>query len=462
MKNQEKTQTEKEENMIKILSDSIKVTSRIDHELFVRYGVKRGLRNEDHSGVLVGLTTIGDVVGYERVDGQPIKAIPGKLLYRGIEVQDLVKGLQAEKRFGFEETAFLLMSGYLPDKNEYETFCKLIKEQMSLELKVKMNILELEGHNIMNILARSVLELYIFDESPDDTSRDNLIRQSINLIAKIPTIIAYAYNTFRHSVKNKALHIRHPKPELSIAENFLHMLKGKYTELEARTLDLALILHAEHGGGNNSSFTVRVTSSSGTDTYSSIAAAIGSLKGPLHGGANLSVIDMFHHLKNAVKDWTNVDEIDKYLMRMLNKEVYDKKGLIYGIGHAVYTISDPRALLLKEMARDLAVEKGREKEFAFLELLEERGIENFMAFKGNNVNKRVCANVDFYSGFVYEMIGLPREVYTPLFAMSRITGWTAHRIEELNFDSRRIIRPAYKNVSELKEFIPIGQRKPGY
>lgn len=448
----------KEEYMIYKLSESIKTTSRIENELFEKFNVKRGLRNEDHSGVLVGLTTIGDVVGYERNEGSALTAVPGRLVYRGIDVEDLVAGIYADDRFGFEETAFLLLSGYLPDADTLEIFRKLLAESLPLGQKTKMNILDLEGTDIMNILARSVLEMYTFDDAPDDVSRENLMRQSIDLIAKFPTIIAYAYNIMRHSSQGLSLHIRHPKEELSIAENFLYMLKGHFTALEARTLDLALILHAEHGGGNNSTFTVRVTSSSGTDTYSSIAAAIGSLKGPLHGGANLKVIDMFHHLKEHVKDWTNVEEIDKYLVRMLKKEVYNKTGLIYGIGHAVYTISDPRAILLKQMARDLAKEKGLEKEFAFLELLEERAVETFMAFKGNKVNKRVCANVDFYSGFVYEMIGLPREVYTPLFAMSRITGWTAHRIEELNFDSKRIIRPAYKNVSPKKQFVPLLKR----
>lgn len=448
----------KDEYMIYKLSESIKSTSHIDNELFKEYNVKRGLRNEDHSGVLVGLTKIGDVVGYERLPEGGLNAIPGKLVYRGIDVEDLVKGIYGEKRFGFEETAFLLLSGFLPDKEELEVFTRLINQSMSLEQKTKMNILDLEGHNIMNILARSVLEMYTFDSNPDDTSRDNLMRQSIDLIAKFPAIIAYAYNIMRHSIQGLSLHIRHPKEEYSLAENFLYMLKGEFTELEARILDLALILHAEHGGGNNSTFTVRVTSSSGTDTYSSIAAAIGSLKGPLHGGANLSVNTMFRHLKDSINNWTDTQEIDDYLMKMLRKEAYNKTGLIYGIGHAVYTISDPRALLLKEWARGLAKEKDREEEFAFLELLEERAIENFMEFKGKNVNKRVCANVDFYSGFVYEMIGLPEEVYTPLFAMSRITGWTAHRIEELNFDSKRIIRPAYKNVAEKKKFVPLKKR----
>lgn len=448
----------KNKQILEKLSESIKTTSSIPIELFTKYNVKRGLRNEDHSGVLVGLTTIGDVVGYERVEGQTVKAIPGKLIYRGIDVEDLVHGIQAEKRFGFEETAFLLLSGYLPNQEEYNDFFQMLTGCMPLAQKTKMNILDLEGHNIMNILARSVLEMYIHDENPDDTSRDHLVRQSVELISKFPTIIAYAYNIYRHSLQGRALHIRHPKKGLSIAENFLYMLKGRFTDLEARVLDLALILHAEHGGGNNSTFTVRVTSSSGTDTYSSIAAAIGSLKGPLHGGANLQVIDMFNHLKANVKNWANVEEVDAYLNKMLRKEAYDNTGLIYGIGHAVYTISDPRALLLKEMARVLAKEKGRAEEFAFLELLEERAVKNFMAYKGDKVNKRVCANVDFYSGFVYEMIGLPQEVYTPLFAMSRITGWTAHRIEELNFESRRIIRPAYKNVCDLKPFIPLKDR----
>lgn len=448
----------KPEYLIYKLSETIKTTSSIPTELFSKFNVKRGLRNEDHSGVLVGLTTIGNVVGYERMEEGGLKAIPGRLVYRGIDVEDLVRGIQGEKRFGFEETAFLLLSGYLPDKEEYEAFRALLAAYMPLEQKTKMNILDLEGQDIMNILSRSVLEMYTYDNNPDDTSRDNLIRQSLELIARFPTIIAYAYNIVRHSQYGRALHIRHPKEELSIAENFLYLLKGEYTTLEARVLDLALILHAEHGGGNNSTFTVRVTSSSGTDTYSSIAAAIGSLKGPLHGGANLAVVNQFHHLKDSIKDWTNTAEVDAYLNKILNKEAYDRQGLIYGIGHAVYTISDPRAILLKTMARELAKEKGREKEFAFLELLEERAIECFMNFKGNKVNKRVCANVDFYSGFVYEMIGLPTEVYTPLFAMSRITGWTAHRIEELNFDSKRIIRPAYKNVCEECKFVPLKDR----
>lgn len=447
--------------MIYKLSETVKETSRIESELFKQYGVKRGLRNEDHSGVLVGLTNIGDVVGYERLpDGGGLKAIPGKLIYRGIDIVDLVHGVQASGVCGFEETAFLLMSGYLPDQEELDLFTNILTEQMVLRHATKMNILSLYGNDIMNILARSVLVLYAFDENAENTSRENLVRQSIDLIAKFPAIVAYAYHTMNHNKNGGSLHIRIPKTGVSLAENFLYMIKGSkgYTPLDVKILDLCLMLHADHGGGNNSTFTTRVTSSSGTDTYSSIAAAIGSLKGPLHGGANLQVIAMFAHLREAIENWEDRTEVKNYLMRILRKEVYKKNGLIYGIGHAVYTVSDPRALLLKEMARSLAKEKGMEKEFAFLELVEELGVESFMEFKGTAVNKSVCANVDFYSGFVYEMIGLPHEVFTPLFAMSRVAGWVAHRIEELNFDSKRIIRPAYKNVAPNTEYKPLNKR----
>jgi len=442
------------------LSETIKTTSRIDKELFTQFNVKRGLRNEDHSGVLVGLTKVGDVVGYEKLPEGGLKAVPGKLIYRGIDVEDLVHGFQHEHRLGFEETAFLLLSGYQPDADELKAFSKLLVDGMALAQKATMNIIDLEGQDIMNILSRSVLEMYTFDSNPDDISRDNLIRQSIDLIAKFPTIVAYAFNILRHSQQGRSLHIRHPNEDMSYAENFLYMMKGpgNYTELDVKILDLTLILHADHGGGNNSTFTVRVVSSTQTDTYSAIAAGIGSLKGPLHGGANIKVVQMFDHLKTAIKDWTNVKEIDAYLKKMLNKEAYNKSGLIYGIGHAVYTVSDPRALLLKEMARAMAIEKGLEKEFAFLELLDERSVNAFMTFKGDGINKQVCTNVDFYSGFVYEAIGLPSEIFTPMFAMSRVAGWTAHRIEELNFASKRIIRPAYKNVGERKTFIPLKDR----
>jgi len=446
----------KKEYLVYKLSESMKEAVKIDTDLFSKFDVKRGLRNEDGTGVLVGLTRIGNVVGYERIPGGGLKPIPGKLFYRGYDVDDIVHAMIKEKRFGFEEVAYLLLSGSLPDKEELASFRDLIYDNMPLDQKTKMNIIELEGSNIMNILARSVLEMYRFDVRADDTSRDNLMRQSIELTSKLPTIVAYAYNMLRHATFGRSLHIRHPQEKLSIAENFLYMLKRNYTELDARTLDLLLVLQAEHGGGNNSTFTVRVTSSTGTDTYSSIAAGIGSLKGPLHGGANIQVADMFHHLQENIKDWTNVDEIDTYFTRMLNKEVYDKSGLIYGIGHAVYTISDPRAVLLKDLARDLAHEKDKDREFAFLELLEQRAIETFGRVKNNG--KTVSSNIDFYSGFVYEMIGLPQEIFTPLFAMARIVGWCAHRNEELNFEGKRIIRPAYKNVLEEASYIPIKKR----
>lgn len=444
---------------IKNISKTIETTCKIENELFQKFNVKRGLRNEDHTGVVVGLTKIGDVVGYERDENGALEPIPGKLMYRGVSLEDIVRGAQKENRLGFEEVSYLLLSGELPSQKKLDDFTALISHMMDLNPKIMMHILDLEGLDIMNILARCVLELYTFDENPDDTSPENLIEQSLNLIATFPTIIAYAYNALRHN-QGKSLHIRHPKPNLPLAENFLYMMKGKsYTQLDAKILDLALMVHADHGGGNNSTFTVRVTSSTGTDTYSAIASGIGSLKGRLHGGANLKVVDMMKHLKKNIKDWTSQEEIDAYLQRMLNKDAYDNSGLIYGIGHAIYTISDPRTVLLKEMAQELAKEKGREAEFNFYSLLEERAIKNFMDFKGKSVNKQVCANVDFYSGLVYDMIGLPQEIYTPLFAMARIVGWTAHRIEELNFKQKRIIRPAYKNAAEIKEYNPIAKRK---
>ena len=447
----------KKEYLIYKLSDEVKNTCKIPLEAFTEHGVKRGLRNENGSGVLVGLTNIGNVVGYDRDDNGTLIPTQGKLFYRGYELNDLVEPLLKEKRFGYEEIAYLILSGKLPDSEELAAFQSLLNENIPLDHRTIVNIIDLEGTDIMNILARCVLEMYTFDSNPDDISRDNLMRQSIELIARFPTIIAYAYNIYRHSVQGRSLHIRHPKENLTIAENFLYMLKHEdYTELDARMLDLLLIIQAEHGGGNNSTFTVRVTSSTRTDTYSSIAAGIGSLKGPLHGGANIKVINMFHHLKEQISDWTNIDEIDTYLMRMLNKEAYDKTGLIYGIGHAVYTMSDPRAVQLKKLAGELAKEKGREQEYEFLKLIEQESIKQISAFR--KTRKPICANLDFYSGFIYEMIGLPQEIYTPIFAMARIVGWTAHRIEELHYEGRRIIRPAYKNIQSPKTYQSIKDR----
>lgn len=446
----------KKEYIVYKLSDEMKSCIKIDADLFKKLDVKRGLRNEDGTGVLVGLTNIGNVVGYERT-AEGLKPIEGQLYYRGYEIQDLAHAIMNEKRFGFEEIAYLLLSGKLPDPEELQDFRALLIDNMPLEQKTILHIIELEGNNIMNILSRSVLELYTFDTTPDDTSRDNLMRQSVELVSKFPTIIAYAYNMLRHKSLGRSLHIRHAQANYSIAENFLYMLKGKgFTNLEARTLDLLLILHAEHGGGNNSTFTVRVTSSTGTDTYSSIAAGIGSLKGPKHGGANIKVTDMVEHLKKNICNWEDEVEIKRYLTRLLRKEVYDRAGLIYGIGHAVYTLSDPRALLLKEMARELAHEKGRDREFAFLERLERLAIETFYEVRGDK--KKLCANIDLYSGFVYDMIGIPQEIYTPLFAMARIVGWCAHRNEELNFEGKRIIRPAYRCVVDEMSYVPLEER----
>ena len=448
--------TEKKDYLIYKLSDNLKGCVKIDAELFRKLDVKRGLRNDDGTGVLVGLTNIGNVVGYERTS-TGLAPIEGKLYFRGYEISDIVSALLEEQRFGYEEVAFLLLSGRLPDAEELEHFRSILVDGMPLMPKTTLNIVELEGSDIMNILARSVLELYTYDPTPDDISRDNLMRQSIELVSKFPTIIAYAYNMLRHKTLGKSLHIRHPQPGYSLAENFLYMLRGNtYTPLDARTLDLSLILPAEHGGGNNSTFTVRVTSSTCTDTYSSIAAGIGSLKGPKHGGANIRVHHMMEHLKQQIRHWDDDAEISHYLYKIVRKEAYDGTGLIYGIGHAVYTLSDPRAVLLKEMARKLALEKGRTEEFEFMERVERLAVQAVYDVKGES--KKLCANVDFYSGFVYDLIGLPEEIYTPLFAMSRIVGWCAHRNEELGFAGRRIIRPAYRCVAEPCEYVRMKDR----
>lgn len=446
-----------EDHLIYRLSDQMKDCTRIDAELFRKLDVKRGLRNEDGTGVLVGLTNIGNVVGYDRKEDGSLVPIDGKLFLRGYEVADIVDSVLAEKRFGFEEVAYLLLSGQLPDKEELDAFRDVINDNMPLEKNTLLHIIEMEGHDIMNILARSVLEFYTFDENPDDTSRENLMRQSIELMSKFPTIIAYAYNMLRHGELGRSLHIRHPQKSLSFAENFLFMLKGKdYTPLDARMLDLLLILHSEHGGGNNSTFTVRVTSSTGSDTYSSIAAGIGSLKGPKHGGANLKVCEMLDRLKESVKDWTDESEIARHIEDILSKRAGDGSGLVYGIGHAVYTLSDPRAVLLKKLAGELAAEKGRTSEYEFLQRVERVAIDTICRVKGRR--KNLCANIDFYSGFVYDLIGIPRDIYTPLFAMARIVGWCAHRNEELNFEGRRIIRPAYRCVTDERGYVEIERR----
>ncbi|HOU30602.1 MAG TPA: citrate/2-methylcitrate synthase [Bacteroidales bacterium] len=447
-------------DFFRMFEESVRESCQIDNELFEKYDVKRGLRNSDRTGVLVGLTNIGDVVGYEKKDGKVIP-VPGRLLYRGIDIDEITHGFQKENRHGFDETVFLLLSGRLPTKSELEQFSSYLASLRPLpDHFINNMILSLKGKDVLNILARSVLGLYTLDDDPDNISLDNMIKQSLNLIAKFPCIIAYSYQALRHAYYGKTLSIRHPLMHLTTAENFLHLIKGDkaYTKLQADMVDLALVLHAEHGGGNNSTFTMRVTSSTETDIYSAVTAAIGSLKGPLHGGANLKVLHMMENIKENVKDWKDKEEVENYLMKILRKEANDFSGKIYGVGHAVYTISDPRAVLLKEKARELAAEAGRLDEFDLYCLVEELTPDVFRKFKGDQNDKTVCVNVDFYSGFVYSCIGIPKDLYTPLFAMARIAGWCAHRIEELTFSAKRIIRPAFKNVYGIRPYVPLNER----
>jgi len=443
------------------LSDSIKQSCQIEGELFDKYEVKRGLRNKDTTGVLVGLTNIGSVVGYKQ-ENDKVVAIPGRLLYRGIEIEDITKGFQSEDRHGFDETVFLLLAGKLPNKEELEKFSAELAFLRPLpDSFIKDMILSMKGKDVLNMLARSVLGLYILDDKPDDISLPNMVKQTLSMISKFSSIIAYSYQAFSHAYQGKSLMIRYPNPDLTTAENFLYMVKGEcyqFTKLEADLLDLALVLHAEHGGGNNSTFTIRVTSSSETDIYSAVVSAIGSLKGPLHGGANLKVLDMMEDVKINVKNWKDEAEVEQYLLKILNKQAFDRTGKIYGVGHAVYTISDPRAILLKEKAKDLAIEKNRYDEFLLYDLVERITPEVFSIYKGEKNVKVVCINVDFYSGFVYSCIGISRELFTPLFAMARIAGWCAHRIEELTFSAKRIIRPAFKYVFGDHPYIPMGER----
>jgi citrate synthase len=443
------------------LSESVTKACHIDNELFEKYDVKRGLRNSDGTGVLVGLTNIGEVIGYKKEQDKVIP-IPGRLLYRGIDIDDIVTGFQKDQRHGFDETVFLLLAGRLPDSEELKNFSRYLASLRALpDDFTKDMILSMKGKDVLNILARSVLGLYTLDEHPDSIALENMVKQSLNLIAKFPTIVAYSYQALRHLYKGKTLSIRHPQPNLTTAENFLYLIKGDcngFSKLEADLLDLLLVLHAEHGGGNNSTFTMRVTSSSETDIYSSITSAIGSLKGPLHGGANVRVLEMMEDMKMHVKSWTDEEEVKAHLLRILNKKANDLTGKIYGIGHAVYTISDPRAAILKAKARELAIEKGRLNEFELYSLVERITPEVFRIFKGEKSTKVVCINVDFYSGFVYSMLDISKELYTPLFAIGRVSGWCTHRIEELTFSAKRIIRPAFKNVFGKQEYIPVANR----
>ncbi len=431
---------------------------RIPLSLYERYNVKRGLRNSDSTGVLVGLTEIGDVHGYIMVEGDKVP-VEGVLRYRGIDVKELTNGFLKDGRFGFEETVFLLLFGYLPGGEELKEFSLMLSESRALpETFVEDMILKAPSSSLMNKLARSVLASYSFDDNAEDNSIANVLRQSLGLIAQFPTMAAYAYQAKNHYYEGKSLYLHKPDPSMATAENLLRLIRPdkKFTPIEAETLDLCLVLHAEHGGGNNSAFATHVVSSSGTDTYSAIATAVGSLKGPLHGGANIQVARMMRDIQEHVKDCSDEGQVADYLRKILNKEVFDRKGLIYGMGHAVYTLSDPRAQILKVKARELAEEVGRIQEFRLFELIESLG-PGLLREKKNN-DKPICVNVDFYSGFVYNILNIPEDLYTPLFAIGRIPGWCAHRVEEI-LSGGRIIRPAYKSVCKAAAYCPMSERR---
>ncbi|KNZ69911.1 citrate (Si)-synthase [Thermincola ferriacetica] len=435
-----------------------KTNNKINTENYTKYDVKKGLRNSNGTGVLVGLTEIGEVHGYI-VDEEEVIPVEGRLTYRGINIQDIVNGFQKEGRHGFEEVCYLLLFGQLPNAEHLAKFRQMMGNYRILpEGFMRDMILKAPSKNIMNKLARSVLACYSYDPNPDDIRIKNVLRQSIELIARFPVFVAYGYQALAHYHKGQSMFIHKPRPELSTAENFLYMIRqtGEYTKTEADLLDLSLVLHAEHGGGNNSAFTTRVVSSTGTDTYSAIAAAVGSLKGPKHGGANLQVMKMMENIKEHVTDWTDEEEIEWYLEKILTREAFDKSGLIYGLGHAVYTLSDPRAVLLKKKAFDLAQEKNRLDEFNLYTTIEKLAPKVFVRVKKSK--KHLCVNVDFYSGFVYDMLGIPSELCTPLFAISRIAGWCAHRLEEL-ISVKTIMRPAYKSVVTRKEYVPLAERQ---
>lgn len=439
------------------LAEKCKSNNYIDPELYSKYEVKRGLRDINGKGVLTGLTEIAEVKSYTIDDNEMIPC-EGKLYYRGYDIEDLVTGFVNDKRFGFEETTYLLLFGKLPTREELAQFNELLGRYRSLPTSfVRDIIMKAPSHDMMNTLARSVLTLYSYDDYADDISIPNVLRQCLQLIALFPELSVYGYQTYKHYYDGDSLFIHAPKPELSTSENILYMLRPdqQYTELEARILDIALVIHADHGGGNNSTFTTHVVSSSGTDTYSTVAASLGSLKGPKHGGANLKVIQMFDHMMENVKNWEDEDEVKQYLKDLLNKKTFDKAGLIYGMGHAVYSISDPRARIFKNYVEKLSKEKGLDKEFALYSMVERLAPE--VIAEERKIYKGVSANVDFYSGFVYRMLGLPLELYTPIFAIARISGWSAHRIEEL-INAGKIIRPAYKSVAKHVEYVPLDDR----
>lgn len=441
------------------MAQKLSSIDKIDEELYTKLDVKRGLRNPNGTGVVVGLTKISDVVGYEKDENGDKLPCIGKLYYRGYDIEDLVSNYIEENRFGFEETTYLLIFGELPSRQQLSDFKHLISQKRELpDGFARDMILTAPSRSIMNKLARSVLALYCYDENPDDFSIHNVLRQSIDLIGYFPALLAYAYQAKTSHFDKKTLHLRNPISELGTAENLLRMARphGNYTELEAKVLDICLILHAEHGGGNNSTFATHLVSSSGTDTYSAISAAIGSLKGSKHGGANIAVINMIEDLKSNVRDISNTKEIDNYLLKVLRKQANDGSGLIYGMGHAIYTLSDPRASILKSMAKKLAVEANMIDDFMLCDYIEKRTADLYETV--HKKRKTMAANVDLYSGFVYNALNIPKEIATPLFAGARLSGWCAHRIEELVSGSR-LIRPAYISVQEKRDFKPMKDRK---
>ncbi len=432
-------------------------TSSIDADLYAKFDVKRGLRDLNGKGVLTGLTEISEIRQNKIVNGETVPT-DGKLFYRGININDLISGFAADGRFGFEETVYLLLFGDLPNTQELEDFKELLASYRTLPKNfVRDVVMKAPSDDMMNTLARSIMTLFCYDTNANDITLTNVLRQCLQLISVFPLLSVYGYNAYRHYHLGKSLYIHNPKPELSTAENILMLLRSdkKYTALEAQVLDVALVLHAEHGGGNNSTFTTRVVTSSGTDTYSAIGAALSSLKGPKHGGANAKVVGMFNELKNEVKDWNDEDAIANFLRKILHKEAYDKAGLIYGMGHAVYSISDPRAKVLKGYVERLAEEKGMHDEFDLYARVER--LAPSVIAEEKRIYKGVSANIDFYSGFMYTMLGLPTELYTPLFAIARIAGWSAHRMEEL-INASKIIRPAYMSVAQEREYKKLSDR----
>lgn len=439
------------------LTDLCRKSDAIAPELYKQYDVKRGLRDLDGKGVLTGLTDISEVCAYTYEDGVRIPQ-EGELFYRGYNIERLVEGFDKDKRLGFEEITYLLLFGELPTAEELKRFSNILFDYRTLPNSfVRDIIMKAPSASVMNSMARSVLTLYSYDDNADDISIPNVLRQCLQLISLFPMIAVYCYQAYNHYFNGKSLVVHTPKPGLSTAEQILYLLRpdNKYTDFEARVLDIALVLHMEHGGGNNSTFTNRVVSSSGTDTYSAVAASLGSLKGPRHGGANIKVVDMIEDLKNNVKDWDNEEEISKYLTALLRKQAFDNSGLIYGMGHAIYSISDPRANIFKGYVEQLSKEKGKEKEFALYSKVEKLAPQ--VIANERKVYKGVSANVDFYSGFVYSMLDLPTELYTPLFAIARIVGWSAHRLEEL-IGNGKIIRPAYENVAPRRDYKSVDER----